>query len=241
MNKKNRPLYETILQEIESCILSRKWPPGHMLPHEVDLAKAYGCSRMTASKALNLLVQAGLIERRRRAGSWVAHPKAQSGILTIPEIENEVRSRGMVYSYVLLSRTRRKVRKSDSPGFAEPSRLSILELACLHLAGGCPFCLENRLISLVEAPEAATETFECVAPGPWLLQQIPWSNAKHKIRAVAADARTALLLRLTEGAPCLVVERETSLGGRSITSVHLTYPGESYELTASFTPDSNGA
>jgi Transcriptional regulators len=234
--EKKRPLHEIILQELQERILSGEWPPGHALPHEVDLAKSYGCSRMTASKALNTLVQAGLIERRRRAGSRVAQPRAQSAVLAIPEIEHEVRSMGMEYGYVLLNRTRRTSRKSDAPGFAASSRLPVLELSCLHLAGGRPFCLENRLISLAEAPEAATESFESVAPGPWLLHQVPWSNASHKIRAIAADARTALLLRLEEGAPCLVVERETSLGGRSVTSVQLTYPGESHELTASFTP-----
>lgn len=237
MNKeKKRPLHEIILQEIEARILSGEWAPGHALPHEVDLAKSYGCSRMTASKALNHLAQAGLIERRRRAGSRVAQPRAQSAVLTIPEIENEVRSMGIEYGYVLLNRARRMTRKSDAPGFASSSRQPVLELSCLHLAGGRPFCLENRLISLAEAPEAAMESFESIAPGPWLLQQVPWSNARHKIRAVAADARTALLLRLAEGAPCLVVERETSLGGRCVTSVQLTYPGESHELTAAFTP-----
>lgn len=235
MNKeKKRPLHEIILQEIEARILSGAWPPGHALPHEVDLAKSYGCSRMTASKALNHLARAGLIERRRRAGSRVAQPRAQSAVLAIPEIENEVRSMGMVYGYILLNRLRRKTRKSDAPGFVLSS--PVLELACLHLAGGRPFCLENRLISLDEAPEAATEDFNSVAPGPWLLQQVPWSNARHRIRAVAADAHTASLLRLAEGAPCLVVERETSLGGRGVTSVQLTYPGESHELTGSFTP-----
>lgn len=237
--EKKRPLHEIILRDIESRILSGDWPPGQALPFETELAETYGCSRMTVSKALNQLVQAGLIERRRRAGSRVAQPRAQSAVLAIPEIEHEVQSMGMAYGYVLLSRARRKTRKADMCCFAASPRMTVLELDCLHLAGGLPFCLENRLINLAKAPLAASEDFESIAPGPWLLQQVPWSNAQHKIRAAAADARTALLLRIEEGAPCLVIERETSSGGSCITSVRLTYPGVRHELTASFTPTDN--
>ncbi len=234
--EKKYALHERILLDIEARILSGEWPPGHAVPYEVDLAQSYGCSRMTVSKALNRLVRAGLIERRKRAGSQVAQPRTQSAVLEIPEIESEVRSMGAVYGYVLMSRVRRKLLKGDREHCSMPLQAPVLELVCLHLAEGRPFCLENRLINLAEAPEAAAERFETVAPGPWLLKQVPWSDARHVIRALAADARTALLLQIAEGAPCLVVERETSLGGNSITCVRLTYPGGKYELTASFTP-----
>ena len=146
---------------------------------------------------------------------------------------------GATYGYVLMSRSRRKTRKDDTLRSSMPPGTPVLDLVCLHLAGGRPFCLESRLINLSEAPEAATESFQSVAPGPWLLQQVPWSNAKHTIHAAAADARTALLLQIAENAPCLVVERETSATGSCITFVRLTYPGESHELTASFTHTDN--
>lgn len=237
--KKKIALYERILQDVEARILSGEWPPGYALPFEVDLARAYKCSRMTVSKALHQLVQAGLIERRKRAGSWVAQPRAQSAVLEIPEIESEVRSMGMVYGYVLMNRTRRRVFKGDRRYCSMSLQTPVLELLCLHLAGGRPFCLENRLINLAGAPEAASERFETIAPGPWLLKQVPWSNARHVIKASAANARTALLLQIAEGTPCLVIERETSSDGNCITCVHLTYPGESHELTASFEPRDN--
>lgn len=239
--EKKRPLHERILRDIETRILSGEWPPGWALPFEVELAKTYACSRMTVSKALNQLVQAGLVERRRRAGSRVARPRTQSAVLAIPEIENEVRSMGLRYGYTLIQRARRKTCKADSIRCSMPVGTPVLELLCLHLAGGRPFCLEARLINLTEAPDAAKERFTSVAPGPWLLHQVPWSSAKHTIRAAPADARTAELLRIAEGAACLIVERETSSGGNRITAVRLTYPGESHELTASFTPTDNNA
>ena len=51
--------------------MSGEWAPGHRIPFEHELATEYGCSRMTVNKALSQLARAGLIERRRRSGSFV--------------------------------------------------------------------------------------------------------------------------------------------------------------------------
>ncbi len=49
-------------------------------------------------------------------------------------------------------------------------------------------CLEERLISLETVPEAGHADFSDIAPGAWLLNQIPWSSAEHRIHAVSAAA-----------------------------------------------------
>lgn len=46
-------------------------PPGSGLPSEVEVAEQFGVSRMTARKAFQNLVHAGLIARRKGAGSFV--------------------------------------------------------------------------------------------------------------------------------------------------------------------------
>ena len=72
-------LHPRILAEVEARILSGEWPPGHRIPFEHELTARYGCSRMTVSKALTQLAGAGLIERRRKAGSFVTRPHAIGG------------------------------------------------------------------------------------------------------------------------------------------------------------------
>jgi GntR family transcriptional regulator, histidine utilization repressor len=44
------------------------------------------------------------------------------------------------------------------------------------------------------------------------------------------------MLKVTVGAPCLVIERRTWSGETPVTHVKLTYPGEAHELIARFTP-----
>jgi GntR family histidine utilization transcriptional repressor len=71
-------LYKQIRIDIERRILTGEWPPGHRIPFEHELMSHYGCSRMTVSKALSELAQADLIERRRKAGSFVRSSSQRS-------------------------------------------------------------------------------------------------------------------------------------------------------------------
>ncbi|MBM7328001.1 UTRA domain-containing protein [Agrobacterium sp. S2] len=69
-----------------------------------------------------------------------------------------------------------------------------------------------------------------------MVNQVPWSTAEHRIRAVGADACTGGFLLVEPGTPYLVIERRTWTTGPCITHVQLTYPGEKHELVAEFAP-----
>ena len=234
--KREPSLHRRILEDVEGKILSGEWPPGHRIPFEHELTGQYRCSRMTVNKAITELVKRGLIERRRKSGSYVTHPHAQSAVLEIHDIRLEVESLGLPYRYERRQRAIRAARPADRRLMELSASAEVTEIAALHFAGAQPFCLEDRLINLDAVPEAAGEPFETVAPGPWLLGRVPWSAAEHRIRAVGADPRAAALLAIPPGTPCLVVERRTWSGGLYVTHVRLTYPGDRHELVAEFAP-----
>jgi GntR family transcriptional regulator, histidine utilization repressor len=229
-------LHQRILADISDRIMSGEWAPGHRIPFEHELSAEYGCSRMTVNKALSQLAKAGLIERRRRSGSFVRRPQSQAAILEIHDIKTEVAALGLPYRYELTSRHMRKSAPEDRERLGLKNSGAVLELTCRHFAGGQPFCHENRLINLVAVPEAAEEGFEDNAPGPWLIGRIPWSAAEHRITAAGAEAETAAALDIAEGAPCLVVERRTWSADHPVTHVRFTYAAGSHALVARFTP-----
>ena len=229
-------LHQTILADIETRILSGEWPPGHRIPFEHELTVRYGCSRMTVNKALTQLASAGLIERRRKAGSFVRLPQSRSAALEINDLATEVLALGLPYRFDILERRRRKAGRADAALIDLPAGAALLEIACLHWAAGNPFCLEQRLVNLAAVPEAADETFAEVAPGAWLVARVPWSSAEHRIRATAAGRKAGALLHMPAATPCLAVERRTFMGDRPLTHVLLTYPGASHELVARFAP-----
>lgn len=233
---KEPSLHRRILEDVEGRILSGEWSPGHRIPFEHELTEQYQCSRMTVNKAITELVKRGLIERRRKSGSYVAHPHAQSAVLEIHDIRLEVKSLGLPYRYERRMHAKRAARAADRRLMDLPESARLIDVSALHFAGAKPFCLEDRLINLAAVPEAGDETFEDLAPGAWLISRVPWSAAEHRIRAVGADARAAELLMIAPGTPCLVVERRTWSGGTYITHVRLTYPGDRHELVAEFAP-----
>ena len=229
-------LHSRIIAEIEAKILGGDWPPGRRIPYEHELTELYGCSRMTVSKALTELARAGLIERRRKAGSFVARPLSQSALLEIRDVASDVASLGLPYRFEVLKRRKRLATRVDRARIDVPSGAPLVAIVCRHDAGARPFCAEDRLISLAAVPKAADEPFAALSPGAWLSAEQPWTTAEHRIRAAGADRKIAALLGVAEGAPCLVVERRTWLAGQPVTQVALTYPADAHELVASFTP-----
>lgn len=234
------PLHQQIRGDIERQILSGAWPPGHRIPFEHEIMARYGCARMTASKALSALAEAGLIVRRRRAGSFVAHPRLHSMVLDIPDIQSEIAARGEPYAFRLLSRQVRRAHADRDDEMELAGKGELLVLRGLHIADGRPFGLEDRLINLAAAPEAASVAFEDVSPGAWLLQHVAWTEAENRISAVSADARTAHALEIPSGTACLAVERRTWRGTERITRVRQVFPGEAYDLVARFGPQGQG-
>ncbi|WP_295246624.1 histidine utilization repressor [uncultured Brevundimonas sp.] len=225
-------LHRRIYADLEGLILSGELSPGDRIPFEHELTERYSCSRMTVSKAISELAGRGLVTRRRRAGTFVAQPKAHAAVLAIPDLRAEVIERGQAYGYVLMERIEREPDGEDEIELASGGLL--LDLTCLHSADGAPLALEHRLIALGAAPKAIDVDFHTVPPGSWLLDSAPWTEAENRISAIAADARAARLLELKPGAACLCVERRTWRDGQGVTRVWQTFPGDRYDLVARF-------
>ena len=229
-------LHQRIRSDIEGRILSGEWPPGHRLPFEHELMDTYSCARMTANKVLSALAASGLVERRRRAGSFVARPKVHSAVLQIPDLRAEVENRGERYGYELLEQQKRGATREDRTRLEVHLREPILALRCRHAAADQAFALEDRLLNLLAVPEASLQDFSVVSPSAWLVDHVPWTEAEHRISACTADVSVAAELAIDVGSACLVIERWTWRNGEPITAVRLTHPAALYDLVARFRP-----
>jgi GntR family transcriptional regulator, histidine utilization repressor len=220
--------------EIEARIASGEWKPGHRIPFEHELVTHYGCARATVGKALTALVRAGLLERRRKAGTFVAYPHVQSAVLDIPDIGKAIAERTGSYRFNLLTSD---IRRDDglSENFTSGTRLR--HVTGIHQGQDGPFAFEDRLISLTCVPEAAEADFTGTSPSAWLIQSVPWTQARHRISAVGASADVSTLLAIPRHTPCLLVERWTWRTGEPVTYVCQTFRGDRFDLVATFTPE----
>lgn len=73
MGKEKRAMfkYETIAEDIQHKIQTGEYKADERLPQEKELCQQYDASRITVREALDLLVNRGLITRRRGAGTFV--------------------------------------------------------------------------------------------------------------------------------------------------------------------------
>ncbi len=225
---------ERIRSEIEMRIASGQWPPGSRIPFEHELVTQYGCARATVGKALTALARAGLLERRRKAGTFVAYPHVQSAVLNIPDIGMAIAERTGSYRFDLLLS---EVRESDgkSGDFAADAKLR--RVVGIHQGQNGPFAYEDRVISLDTVPSAHDADFTIQSPGAWLLQSVPWTKAHHRISAVGASADVSVHLAVSRHTPCLLVERWTWRSGTPVTYVRQTCRGDRFDLIATFSPE----
>ncbi|MCT7376150.1 GntR family transcriptional regulator [Chelativorans salis] len=226
-----RSSFRAIRDEMARRIAERLWLPGALIPGEEVLAREFGAARATVNRALQELARAGLVERRRRAGTRVALHPVREARFVIPLVRQEIEARGAEYQYRLLSR------EEASPPEVVRARLGLdvtapfFHVRCLHLADRLPYQFEDRWISLDVVPAARRADFEDVSPNEWLVEHAPFTDAEFTFRAAAASAEEAAVMQLREGEPVFVGERITWLGERPITLVRMVHPSSHRMVT----------
>ncbi|MBN8502146.1 MAG: UTRA domain-containing protein [Sphingomonadales bacterium] len=225
---------ERIRSEIEARIASGEWPPGHRIPFEHELVTQYGCARATVGKALTALVRTGLLERRRKAGTFVAYPHVQSAVLDIPDIGKAIAERTGSYRFEMIASN---FCRDDGLSGHFPSGTHLRHVAGIHHGKDGPFAFEDRLISLDSVPDARDADFTARSPSSWLIGSVPWTQARHRISAVGANAEISARLAISRHTACLLVERWTWRTGAPVTYVCQTFRGDRFDLVANFAPE----
>ncbi|HRO15371.1 MAG TPA: GntR family transcriptional regulator, partial [Paracoccus sp. (in: a-proteobacteria)] len=179
--------YREIKANILRRITSGEWPPGSLLPNEMALAQEYGSARATVSRAMRELVEDGIVERKRKAGSRVRPSPLRQMRLDIPLVRSEIEEQGAEYRYalvrsdILASPDWLRARLNLDPG------VEVRHLTCVHFADGHPYQFEDRWINLEANPAARLADFRTSGPNEWLVGQVPFSNVEVSFSATAAD------------------------------------------------------
>lgn len=230
------PVWLQIRRALAQPILNGNWSPGTRIPAELDLKAHFQTSRMTVNKAIQSLAAEGLLQRRRKIGTIVSERAQERPVFEIWNTADVVARAGAEYGYRLLEC---EIVKDDHDKrmLLNVSRSTqLLWLRCVHLSDDRPFQLEERLVNVDAAPGITCHPLDTVAPGPWLLAHVPWTEAEHTITAVEAGEAEAAALAVPVGSACLVVERRTWNGDVPVTLARLWHPGAQHRLVGRFKP-----
>lgn len=220
------PTWKTIQREVFRRLRERIWQPGQFIPSEDLLAQEFGCSRATVNRALRELAEAGVLDRRRKAGTRVTLAPSRNAKLKVKIIRLEIEDRGAAYRWALIEQRRTAPTELIRSRLMVSADADMLHLRGLHLADERPFIYEERWISLAMVPEILDSDLRRTSPNEWLVRHIPLPTGEIVFSATSLTSREAALLETAEATAVFVVERTTWLEDQGITAVRMLHePG----------------
>lgn len=226
MTDKSLSKAQAITSEVRRRIVDREWRQGDRIPDEAELAVEFGVARATVNKALQLLAEEGLLDRKRRAGTHVTVNPARKATLTIPIVREQIEQAGMEYSHRVVAQKRSPLPAETARRMALSEGTELIHLRTVHYGDGKPFQVEDRWMNPQAAPGAEHIDFQRINANEWLVRNFPWSRADMAFSAENANARDARLLETRQGTALLILERTTFNDLGAITSVRLAFhPG----------------
>lgn len=224
------PRYLQIREHLLSRIQSGVFPVHHQIPPEETLARDFGVSRMTANKAIRDLVHDGYLVRQPGLGTFVTDRKAESPLLEIHNIAEEVRQRGHRYRNDVLRCE--AVTADDEIALQLGVRMEaeVFHTILVHRENDVPIQLEDRYVNPRWVPHYLETDFSQTTPNEVLVAACPISDMEHIVEAVHIDAATAAHLDIEPNAACLSMIRRTWSANHLVSYARLYHPGDRYKL-----------
>jgi GntR family transcriptional regulator len=226
----SQPLYQQLQRALREAIEKRVLVPDDALPAERQIAADLAVSRITVRKAIEGLVEEGLLVRRQGSGNFVA-ARIEKNFAKLTSFSEDMRSRGRTPHSEWLKR---------AEGAVSPE-----EALTLRLSPGAPVYRFHRLRFADDAPmclEYATVAGDCLpsldAVGSSLYEALEKSGnrpvrALQRLRALLLNAEQAKLLHARAGDAGLLVERVGFLrDGRAVEFCQSYFRGDIYDFVA---------
>lgn len=224
------PLYFQIAQRIEKAILNGNLPAGARLENEVSLAERLGLSRPTIRRAIQDLVDKGLLVRRRGIGTQVVHGQVTRGVELTSLYEDLSRSGQKPTTKILEYKTVKADSKiAEKLGIETGS--DVLYMRRLRFA-------DNVAVSIMEnwLPNEFLDISEIELSEHGLYQilrsrGITIRVAKQRIRARKASQRESTDLEIEKQASLLTMDRTAyDNSGRAVEFGHHCYRPDLYSF-----------
>jgi len=135
------PLYQQLAEQLSRDISGGTLEPGARLPSEPALARLHRIGRPTVRQATELLVQRGLVERRRGSGTFVRTAPRRVDLFSLGGTLSSFRQGGLELGTKLLGKTseQRVAADAENP-FAERRAFVVTRLGSV---GDRPVLLER--------------------------------------------------------------------------------------------------
>ena len=228
--KASQPLYQQLQRALREAIEARVLAPDDALPAERQIASDLAVSRITVRKAIDGLVEEGLLVRRQGSGNFVAS-RIEKNFAKLTSFSEDMRARGRTPKSVWLKRAQGLVTPEEALSLKLSPGAPVYRFHRLRFADDAPMCLEYATIAGEALPSLD-------AVGVSLYEALEQAGnrpvrALQRLRALLLSAEHAKLLNAREGDAGLLVERLGFLrDGRAVEFCQTYYRGDTYDFVA---------
>jgi GntR family transcriptional regulator len=222
------PLYDRVESALAGDIADGSLPPETQLPPEEGLIERFKVSRTTVRKAIQNLVERGLVEVRRGKGTFVTQPKITQELTELTGFVEDMRALRRTPTARLLKRIV-AVDETVAHQLALAPGTLVVRLRRVRLADGVAMSFDETYLPRDIGEKVAADDLEA-EPVFGLLEDkygTPLVEAEYKLEAAAADPVAAQALQVPAGSPIFLIERTSyTTGNRPVDYERLHYRGD---------------
>jgi GntR family transcriptional regulator len=223
------PLYETVESALAAGIADGSLPPDTQLPPEDSLIDRFKVSRTTVRKAIQNLIERGLVEIRRGKGTFVTQPKITQELTELTGFVEDMQALGRTPTARLLDKRIVAADETVAHHLALAPGTLVFRLQRVRLADGVAMSFDETYLPRDLGEKVAGNDLEA-EPVFALLEErydTPLVEADYKMEATAADPVAAAALQVPSGSPIFLIERTSyTTGNRPVDYERLHYRGD---------------
>lgn len=236
--------HETLHDRVRDAILSRvsdgTFPPNEKIMSEREICEEHGVSRTTARRAINDLVNSGVLYTVMGKGTFVAERPLRQELRLLVGFAEDLRSQGLQVRSRVLALDRMEASEDIAAALRLRPLSPLTRLSRLRLLGEQPLAIQTSyipehlcpgLLHLDFANRSLFQTFR----DDYDLQLVGGSTT---IKACLADRDEAQLLALPAVAAVLRTEQCTLLeSGEVIELCRSSFHGDQFEISSATSTD----
>ncbi len=201
------PLYHQLARQLEAAVQSGVLAKGAFLENELDLADKWQVSRPTVRRAIQDLVDNGLLVRRRGVGTQVVNDQVRRPF-KLTSLFDDLAASGRAPLTTVLTHERIAADTSVAEALSVPIGTGVVHIERCRAAGTHRLAILRNWLTVEAAGQFSTE--QLAASGLYALMRergIRPHSATQRLGAVAATAADATILGLSVGAPLVTMRR----------------------------------
>jgi len=224
----NTPIYIQIADSIRRHISDGQIHKGNALPSERDLCELTGASRVTIRKAVDRLIEEGLLFRKQGSGTFVSERIEVAGTY-LGGFTDDALARGQEPGCIWLMKNYGNPTSEEASILKVSMACKVARLGRVRLSQGEPLAIEHAIV-----PESFLPPIEEIGDSLYAVLEARGNRpvkGRQKVRASLATPTEAGLLSIRENSEILRIERITQLAdGTNIEFTRSAYRGDRYDF-----------